>query len=62
MHLCGASQIDKTKRMIVTGFYIAPIITTENGLVVPPVEARHTRLPVRNAAEQKICEQPSAGV
>ena len=60
VHLYGARDIDKTKRMLVcgigTGFNIALSIPTANGVVVSPAEAGHTRLPVRNATEQKIVD------
>ena len=58
VHLYGTREIDRTKRMLVcgigTGFNIALSIPTVNGVVVPPAEAGHTRLPVRNSTEQKI--------
>ena len=54
----GPKEINKKKRMLVcgigTGFNIALSIPTANGIVVPPAEAGHTRLPVRNKTEQKI--------
>lgn len=60
VHLLGAKEINKMKRMLVcgigTGFNIALSIPTANGVVVPPAEAGHTRLPVRNETEQKIVD------
>ena len=60
VHLFGTKEINRKKRMLVcgigTGFNIALSIPTANGVVVPPAEAGHTRLPVRNETEQKIAD------
>jgi len=59
-HVYGTPHVDKTKRMLVcgvgTGFNIALSIPTPHGVIVPPAEAGHTRLPVRNATEQKVVD------
>ena len=60
MHLFGSKEINKQKQILVcgigTGFNIALRIPTAHGVVVPPAEAGHTRLPVRNETEQKIVD------
>ena len=58
VHLFGSKEINKQKPILVcgigTGFNIALRIPTAHGVIVPPAEAGHTRLPVRNETEQKI--------
>lgn len=39
-----------------TGFNAAPVYDTEHGRLVPPSESGHANLPIRNAAELRLCE------
>ena len=59
-HIYGKTHLDKSKRMLVcgigTGCNMAITIPTQSGIVIPPSEAGHVRLPVRNASEKKIAD------
>lgn len=39
-----------------TGFNAAPVFRTAGGTLVPPSEAGHANLPIRNAAELRLCQ------
>ncbi len=55
----GASAGPNAARLVIgvgTGFNAAPVFETGAGRLVPPSEAGHANLPIRNAQELRLCQ------
>lgn len=52
----GSAKAVKLTIGIGTGFNAAPVFYTEAGVLVPPSEAGHANLPIRNADELSLCQ------